>query len=253
MINRFKSLLVRLLVATQPLAEGARTEQDDFLTVLLGIYRVSFSALRDINYLATHTEAAASVLDLARKLTEYSLTVEYMLMKGRDKKAKEFQDYLWVQLTQDREFLKSIGGKDQEEALNLDVSSAILAESYEKVPSYLKDGRHSWAGLSADMMLKALHDKHCLNDFDFSRIGQAYIWGSRLNHPNPMVVRGMLDPKESEMMNGLYMQQCLFLGLTFHLRLTTRYIDQIREVVGRNEYESIAEEVAKMYKELNSL
>jgi len=253
MIEKFKDLLDRLLIATQPLAEEKTVNGDQFMVTMLGMYRVSFSTLRDIKYLALHIETASSVLDLARKITEYSLTVEYMLLKGKGRAAQEFQEHLWVQLYKDGGFLKMLGFADLAEAGESSESSfSVVDKEFKKVPTGHRD-RHSWAGKSTDQMVKLLYDAGRLSQADFNRIAQAYIWGSRANHPNPLVVKSFLDSAKSEQANDLYMQHGLFLALSFHLRLTTRYIDEIRVAVGRNEHKSIANEVSKIYEELNSL
>ena len=91
MDQKLRELMERALKVTTPLAEAAASHDTKFLNVLLGIYRVSFSTLRDIYYLSLNDETGASALDLTRKIIEYGVTVEYMIWKGKEKMAERFQ------------------------------------------------------------------------------------------------------------------------------------------------------------------
>lgn len=250
MIIKLKTVLRKLLKDTYTLARGAAVNDDEFLNVLLGIYRVSYNTLRDIYYLSCNEDTGASILDLARKIAEHAITVEYMIMKDKNKMAKDFQDYLWVQGDQEIEFLKSIGQNlaNVDKELNFKVSEA--KKKYNCLSKKLKD-RKTWAGRSIDGMLTDMHTNKTLKDFDSSRLSQAYVWCSRLNHPNPMVVANYMNPEDGKNADDYYQRAGLFLATTLHLRLTMRYLDEIRFLSPDNSlYADLANNVEEIYKML---
>ena len=251
MDKKLQNLIERTLKATSPLAEIGASHDTKFLNVLLGIYRVSLSTLRDIYYLSLNEETGASALDLTRKIIEYGVTVEYMIWKGKEKMAEQFQEYMWVEVHHELEFLKSIGQdlKDQNEELKIGVNEA--ESKYNVLNSDTKKNR-SWAGKAVDKMIEELHTAGQLKDFDSSRIGQAYIWGCRLNHVSPFVVQKYMGPEEARIASDFYLHQAIMFGILFHLRLTTRYIDEIRILSGLNMHKEIADDVTLLYKELDN-
>ncbi len=251
MEQKLKDILEKTLKATEPLFQVAASHDTKFLNVLLGIYRVSSSTLRDIYYLSLDEETGASALDLTRKIIEYGITVEYMLWKGKEEMAEQFQEYMWIEVHHELEFLKSIGQnlKEQNEELKIGVEEA--ERKYNALNSHTKN-RKSWAGLAVDKMIEELHNADQLKYFDFSRIGQAYIWGCRLNHVSPFVVHKYMGSEESKGASDFYLRQAIMFGILFHLRLTTRYIDEIRILSGSNVYPELADNVSKIYDELNN-
>jgi hypothetical protein len=250
MDKKLQNLIEKTLKTTSPLAEIGASHDTKFLNVLLGIYRVSLSTLRDIYYLSLNEETGASALDLTRKIIEYGVTIEYMIWKGKEKMADQFQEYMWVEVHHELEFLKSIGQdlKDQNEELKIGVSEA--ESKYTALNSDTKKNK-SWAGKAVDKMIEELHTAGQLKDFDSSRIGQAYIWGCRLNHVSPFVVQKYMGPEEARVASDFYLRQAIVFGILFHLRLTTRYIDEIRILSGSNVHQEIVDGVILLYKELD--
>lgn len=253
MDQKLHDLLERALKVTTPLAEMATASESAFLNVLLGIYRVSFSTLRDIYYLSQNEETGASALDLARKIMEYGISVEYMIWKGKDERAEQFQQFMAVELHRSLEFLKSIG---QDVTQQDDETLKSGAKDYEKDYASLKKEvreRRSWAGLSVDQMLEQLHTAGQFKDFDSSRIGEAYVWGSRLNHVSPVVVRNLMGSEATKVASEFYMRQAITFALIFHFRLSTRYIDEMRFLSGENVHQELADEVVSLRDEFNAL
>src|SRR6185503_4554136 len=109
MDQKLEEIIERTLKTTTPLAQASASHDTKFLNVLLGIYRVSFTTLRDIYYLSLNEETGSSALDLTRKIIEYGISVEYMIWKGKEKMAKRFQKHMYVEVHQQLEFLRSIG------------------------------------------------------------------------------------------------------------------------------------------------
>lgn len=251
MDKKLLNLIEKTLKTTTLLVEVEALYDTKFINVLLGIYRVSFGTLRDIYYLSQNEETGASALDLNRKLIEYGVTVEYIIWKGKEKMAEKFQKYMHVEVHHEIEFLKSIGQdlKNQSEELKIGVEET--EREYNALNSDTKN-RKNWAGLSIEKMIEDLHNAQQLEYFESSRIGQAYIWGCRLNHVSPFVVHKYLGPEESKIASDYYMRQAIMFGILFHLRLTTRYIDEIRILNNSNVYPELASEVTSIYNELEN-
>ena len=252
MDQKLKELLECVLHNTQPLAEAAVTHNTKFLNVLLGIYRVSFATLRDIYYLSSYEEAGSSALDLARKIIEHGITVEYIIMKGKEKIAERFQNYLWVQVHDEIEFLKSIGQNQSDLDEELKLGVAETEKEYTALKEETKKDK-TWGGRSIDGMLEDLSKVKALRYFDFSWLSRAYIWGSRLNHPNPFVVRGYLAQEDQKVADEFYLRQAMFMAIVIHLRLTTRYIDEIRILSQQNIHQDLADKISAIYQELDNL
>ena len=242
----------RALKVTTPLADAAASHDTKFLNVLLGIYRVSFSTLRDIYYLSLNDETGASALDLTRKIIEYGVTVEYMIWKGKEKMAERFQKHMWTEIHHELEFLKSIGQdmKTQSEELKIGVEEAEC--EYAALNAETKS-RKSWAGLSIEGMMESMHKAGHLKDFDFSRLSQAYIWGCRLNHASPFVVQKLMGSQEAEGTSDFYLRQAMMFAVIFHLRLSTQYVDEIQGLSGSDVYPELANGVVALREELENM
>lgn len=252
MDEKLKKLLGEILETTKPLTEAEAVGMGSFLEVLLGIYRISYTTLRDISYLTNYEETESSVLDLTRKILEHAVSVEYMIMKDEDGMAKRFQEYMIVQVHDEFEFYKSIG-QDQSE-ISSDHKDHVEenAKEYATLSKDVKD-RKNWAGRSIDGMFEDLDKAKALNDFDISRLGQAYIWGSRLNHVNPLVVHSYLDSKELQSGSSFFSVLGLSVAIACHLRLTTRLIDEFRIIARSDVYPELATKIAEIQDEFNAL
>ena len=98
-----------------------------------------------------------------------------------------------------------------------------------------------------------MHTAGHFKDFDSSRIAQAYIWGCRLNHVSPMIVKMYMSGKEAEIASDFYLRQALAMATIFHIRLTTQYIDEIRLTTKVNKHENIATAVSLILSEMDTL
>ncbi|KKW09436.1 MAG: hypothetical protein UY44_C0001G0001 [Candidatus Kaiserbacteria bacterium GW2011_GWA2_49_19] len=252
MDKKLRHLLEKTLQVTTPLAQAAASHDTKFLNVLLGIYRVSFSTLRDIYYLSSNEESGASALDLTRKVIEYGIAVEYMLWKGKEKMAEQFQEHLDVEMHHTLEFLKSIGQDLESQSTEFRTGVENAESRYLSLNSHAKE-RKNWAGLAVDKMIETLHAAGKLRDFDFSRIGEAYIWECRLNHVSPFVVRNYMGSEDGQIASDFYMRQAIMFAMLFHLRLATRYVDEIRTLSSSNVYPELAASVLSILDELERL
>jgi Family of unknown function (DUF5677) len=252
MEEKLKILIEQLLRETVPLAEAAAVYDTKFLNTLLGIYRVSLSTLRDIYYLSANIDSGLSMLDLARKILEYMISVEFMIMKGKEDMATRFQDHLWVQAHQELSFLKSIGENPDNWQSDWKGGADEVEKLYSKL-NHEDKKRRTWTGKSLEQMLEELCSNGSLKDFDNSRIGQIYIWGSRANHPNPFIVINYLGAEDKNSSNTFYSRLSLMAAISFHIRLTTRYIDEIRLLSGKKEYEDLAQKISAIWQQLEKI
>lgn len=251
MEEKLKKLMERALIATKPLADAAPVGDTKFLIVLLGIYRISFTALRDIDHLASSEGAGPNILDLTRKMIEHGISIEYMLWKGKEEMAARFQDYLTVQMHEELELLKSVGFDPQSLSAELQIGVEDTEKAYDALPSGTKKDKN-WAGVNFEKMLQDLTAAGVIEAADSPRLLSAYVWGCRLNHPNPFITHAYLEPTEMEAANVFSLRLGMIMGLAVHLRLTTRLIDESRHAAGSNIYPEIAAEVGVILNDLNS-
>lgn len=249
MEQKLKNIIEETLKVTKSLVGASAISDTKFVNVILGIYRVSFGTLRDIYYLSSNEDTGGNALALTRKMIEYGITVEYMLWKGKEKMAEQFQKHLFKEIHDEIKFLESIGQNPatQNNDLKLEVEDA--EKNYESLSSGAKN-RKSWAGISLEKMMKDLHDAKKLEDFDFSRISQAYVWGCRLSHVNPMVVKGYMEQNNAVIASSFYLRQALLVSTFLHIRLTTRYIDEIRLINQSNDYKELADSIYSIWNEI---
>lgn len=252
MDEKLKEILQITLDKTRPLAEAAEVGDGKFLVVLVGIFRISFTTLRDIEYLSRYEETAASILDLTRKIIEHGVSVEYMLMKGKDKMAERFQEYMAVQVHEEFELFKKAGQDPATISEEHKIGVEENQKEFEALSSKVRKDK-TWAGRSVDGMFEDLDNVGELSDFDMSRLLHAYVWGCRLNHANPLVTHGQFDSERIKNANSFYLALGLSIAIAVHLRLATRLIDESRLTVGSDIYPEVAEEVSKIYEQLNSL
>src|SRR3989344_1391623 len=244
---KLQELIKNTLLHTRLLAKEASDHNTNFMLVLLGTYRVSFSVLQDIDFLSVNSNHGASALDLSRKSLEYGLTIEYMIMKGKEKMATRFQNYLYVQVFKDIEFLRSIGQNLSGAKINI----PDMINKYNALPKDVQQDKN-WAGRNMDGMLQDLFNSGFLKEFDYSRLSQIYIWGNRLNHPNSLVLQNYIGEDDGST-DEFYLRLAMFTALSIHLRLTTRLVDEIRVLEQKNVYEDLVKKVSETFRALDEL
>ncbi len=256
-----KKVLDDLLDATHALAEAhpaPQNETDEFLRVLEATYRRdTFTALA-ISYLAEKLSLADSAVDLVRKMIEDTISIEYMIAKGKQEMAKKFKRFMWMQFHQNKEFLKTTGANF--EALGMAHKSEEMEKKYLEVrPEFIHEASESdlrsWIGNEAkdvEDMLQQLKKMGAMNDFDVSRTAIGYVRACWKNHFNPYDVNAYLTNDLLEASTQEAMNHALIFAATCHYRLTTRYIDQIREATeDNNQFEDIHLRIAEIWKRLN--
>lgn len=170
-------------------------------------------------------------MDLSRKVLEDLVSLEYMLLKGKEPHAKKFFDYYHIEAKQDLDFLEAAGDSiDQQlkttvnEAYNkvrrqfLDSSSKAKRKGWAELTEFLKSQgkideqteqqieeeadriysnaseqpRRAWAGLDTEAMIKILVQDGVINTYEQGIIIQTYVQGNRKNHFSPTDVRAFL-------------------------------------------------------------
>ena len=247
-----KDTMEELLRETAPLSEMAAPSDSKFINVILGVYRISLSTLRDIYYLAHQEDTGLNILDLSRKIVEHGIAIEYIMLKGKEKMAAQFQDYLWVQTHQELNFLKTIGEIPENWNSELKTGAVDAEELYNKLSSGMKNNT-SWAGINFETMLKELHESNFLQDFDYSRIAQIYVWGCRANHPNPFMVIKYMGEKEHKPADVFHSRLGIVAAMLFHIQLTKRYIGEIHALGGENSYQELSDKVTAIWGKLDGL
>ncbi len=244
-----------IIDATEPLAKFYPEKLNEFLKVLVGIYRRNLFTLVGIRYLTNRSKLGDSALDLARKMIEDTVSVEWMILKGKEEKAKQFQGYLSVQLNRDLEFMRALGVDPATSGLNIDVGK--VEKDYEKVKREFthysgKGYWQSWAKTNVEQMIEELSTKGAFDEWTTSRVSIGYILGCWKNHLNPHDVIVFLDGDIHIEASEEATRQALVFGTTCMLRLTTRYIDEIRFAYGKNEFEDIAKKVKDIFDRMNA-
>lgn len=252
MDEKLKAILEKTLSATKPLAEAVSVADEKFLVILLGIHRVSFATLRDICYLSANEGSGSSILDLTRKILEYGISVEYMLLKGKERMVERFQRYSTVQEHDEIQLLKSIGQDPASLSHNLKIPTEEVEREYAALTAEMR-GDKTWAGRDLEGMLQDLNKHGKLSEFDLPRLLVAYVWGCRLNHLNPLVVHACLEPQEHRMADGFYSRLGIVMALAVHLRISARLIDESLLAVHGNIYSEIVADLQSIHKELDDL
>lgn len=259
-VEELKSITDRLIDATRPLAESfPKIKGKPFLGIMAVIYRKNFFTLSSIRYLAEKPEFGDKALDLARSMIEDVVSVEYMLANGKDNLARKFRRFLWVQLHQESEFMKTLGNDPGKLGIDMDeVNKEYLKVKKEFTHKPSNTDLHSWLGMDVDKILESLEvniksDKEfkmTQHDIDVTSIG--YVYGNRKNHLNPYDVFSFLDEDNHKISRETDRRQALVFSSTCIIRLTTRYIDEIRSATKKDDFEDVARKVKEVFAEMDS-
>lgn len=248
-IVEIKGLMDKLLKATKPLAETHPKvdKKHHYVRVIEGFYRRNHFTLLAIRYLADAPALADSAVVLARKMTEDIISIEYMLLKGKERMAKRFQDFFYIQAHQEIEQRKRLGYEIPSEK-----EMAKLNERVEKLkPEFWheksNDFMHSWSGKSAEQMWVELANKKVFGKHDIHSVLLGYTYGSWKNHPNPADVLTYMTNELRNTFSDSALKQATILGMMDYIRLTTRYIDEIRQIKQKDVYEDINKVVKEVF------
>jgi Family of unknown function (DUF5677) len=238
-LNDIKILTKKLLAATHPLANGPNTYKSAslFARVAEGTFRRDYLTLYTMFYLAEHdkpearTAFATSCMDLCRRVHEDLISLEYMLLKGKEKYAQKFMDFAAVERKRDMDYLDAVGAPldpqfkkpidenyDKVKDQFLDSSSKAKKKGWIELTGFLKSEgeidsrveqkievelnkrftnvneqpRKAWAGLDVEDMIKELVRGGVINTFQQGILIQTYIKGNQKNHFSPTDIQAFL-------------------------------------------------------------
>lgn len=239
-------LAKKLLETTYQLVTGPSTYKlpsSLFARVAEGTFRRDYLTLYTIVYLVEHkqpearTAFATSCMDLCRRVQEDLISLEYMLLKGKEEYAKKFFDYAAVERKRDMDYLISVGSliepqlsksineqydrvKDQfkdfsgkakkkgwKELIDfLKLEGEISSQTEQKIEIEMEkrfsnvDGkiRKAWAGLDVEDMIQQLVYGGIIDTFQQKVLIQTYLKGNSKNHFSPTDIQAFLQ-------NELYM------------------------------------------------
>jgi len=166
-----------------------------FQYILIGIARREFPILHSIGLLANDPLSGDAILDLSRRVFEDMISIEFMLVKDKEKQAYKFMEYSHVERWLDLEYLKKLGIKSDPEL------EKQVEEDFLKVkPKFLykKDVSHSWSKTPLEKMIEELVKEKVLTDKDTANLLQGYTLGNRKNHLSSGDVSSFLDKAERE-------------------------------------------------------
>lgn len=253
-LEKIKEFMDILLKTTNPLASSHPKvdKKYHYIRVIEGFYRRNTFTLLAIRYLTNQLVLADSASVLVRKMTEDVIAIEYMLLKGKEEMATRFQDFFYIQAYQE------IG---QRKRLGYDIPSkeemANLLERVEKLkPQFWHEKSNqfmrSWSGKDFEQMLIEIAKAKVFQKHEINNILLGYTYGSWKNHPNPADIISYMTNKLRKESSHSALRQATILAIMCFIRLTTRYIDEIREIKQKNVYENINKVVKKVFNYLDN-
>jgi hypothetical protein len=237
--NDIKILTKKLLAATHQLANGPNKYKSAslFARVAEGTFRRDYLTLYTMSYLAEHEQPevriafATSCMDLCRRVHEDLISLEYMLLKGKEKYAQKFMDFAAVERKRDMDYLDAVGApldpqlkkpidenydkvKDQfldssgkakkkgwielteflksEGEIDSRVEQKIEVELNKRFTNVNEQPRKAWAGLDVEGMTEELVKGGVIDALQQGMLLQTYIKGNQKNHFSPKDIQAFL-------------------------------------------------------------
>ncbi len=265
------ALARKLLNTTYELAMGPNTYNSVFARVLEGAFRRDYLTLYTMLYLIEHSQPgqrrafADCCVDLSRKVLEDLVSLEYMLLKGKESLAKKFIDYYHIEAKRDSDFLKAVGAPiDQERKLLIEKnynkvkrdffdSSArsrqrawseltefliahnkidqqtkqeIEEELHRRYPNVNEQPRKAWAGLDTEAMIETLLQHGVINTAEQKILIQTYIQGNNKNHFSPTDVLAFLRNDPENILSDSNLELSLVPTTTAVARIATIFSNE---------------------------
>lgn len=265
------ALARKLLNTTYNLAMGPNTYTSVFARVLEGAFRRDYLTLHTMLYLIEHSEPAQRrafgdcCLDLSRKVLEDLVSLEYMLLKGKESLAKKFYDYYNIEAKRDADFLEASGVPiDQERKLliqkNYDkvkrdffdnsarsrqrawseltefliahnkidqqTKQEIEVEFHRRYPNVNEQPRKAWAGLDTEAMIETLLQHGLINAAEQKILIQTYILGNNKNHFSPTDVLAFLRNDPQNILSHSNLEVSLISTTTAVARIATIFASE---------------------------
>lgn len=159
------------------------TGKAKFKPLLTVIFKRAYVKLYSIRILADDEHTGDSIMALSRSLLEELISVSFMEIKGKDKMAQKFVDYMYVDKKLENDVMLSMGMKVDEAKIKQD------NKDYDTVAKQFlrSDGQiaRSWAKCSTEDMLKELIKAKAVTPYENDVLTQGYIMGNRKIHLSP--------------------------------------------------------------------
>jgi hypothetical protein len=236
-LNSITAFARKLLNSTHQLAMGPNTYKSVFAQVLEGTFRRDYLTLYTMLYLIEHSEPGQRrafgdcCLDLSRKVLEDLVSLEYMLLKGKESHAKKFFDYYNIEAKRDSDFLEAAGapidrkrkilieknynrvkrdffdsGARSRQRAWSDLTEFLMAQNKidqqtkqqiedefnRRYPNVNEQPRRAWAGLDNEAMIETLVQNSVISPAEQKILIQTYIQGNNKNHFSPTDIRAFL-------------------------------------------------------------
>lgn len=177
-----KKIADKTLQVVHPLVKGV-SQSTKFSSIILGTLRRDYLTLYTIAHLSDADEEnriafGDSCMDLARRVFEDLINIEYIKLQGKDKYSKQFVDFKAVESYQDLLYLQASGTKMDPGFVNQ------VIRDFEQLPEKLKE-RKRWSGVGIEEMIQLLLDKGVIKQDEFRTLSQTYIAGNYKNHFSP--------------------------------------------------------------------
>jgi hypothetical protein len=265
------ALARNLLNTTYHLAMGPNTYKSVFARVLEGAFRRDYLTLYTMVYLTEHSEPEQRrafgdcCLDLSRKVLEDLVSLEYMLLKGKETLAKKFFDFYHIEAKRDSDYLEAAGAPiDQERKLIIeknydrvkrdffDSSARSRQRAWSELTEYLlsqnkidrqtqqqieevftrrypnvnEQPRKAWAGLDTEGMIETLVKGGIINTTEQKILIQSYIQGNNKNHFSPPDVIAFLHNDPHNIASDGDLELSLVSTTTAVTRIATMFTDE---------------------------
>lgn len=265
------ALARKLLNATHQLAMGPNTYKSVFARVLEGAFRRDYLTLYTMVYLTEHSEPEQRrafgdcCLDLSRKVLEDLVSLEYMLLRGKETLAKKFFDYYHIEAKRDSDYLEAAGAPiDKKQKLLIEEnynrvkqdffdSSArsrqrawyeltdflisknkidqqtkqqIEDEFNRRYPHVNEQPRKAWAGLDTEGMIETLVQGEIISTTEQKILVETYIQGNNKNHFSPTDVRAFLRDDPHNIVSDSNLELSLVPTTTAVTRIAAMFADE---------------------------
>jgi hypothetical protein len=272
-LSEIKILTRKLLAATQQLVNSSNTKSASlFASVAEGTFRRDYLTLYTMFYLAEHekpvarTAFATSCMDLCRRVHEDLISLEYMLLKGKETYAKKFMDFAAVERKRAMDYLDAVSSpldpqykkpidenydkvKDQfldnsgkakkrgwielteflksECKIDPQMEQKIEVELNKRFTNMNEQPRKAWAGLDVEGMTEELVKGGVIDAFQQRVLIQTYIKGNQKNHFSPIDIKAFLNIELYNQTNDDDLQLSLIVTTIAVTRMARIFADEI--------------------------
>lgn len=270
-LNDITTLARKLLDTTHHLFVGPNNPKSSFAKAVEGTFRRDHLTLSTMLILAEHDKPEVRIasvtdcMDLCRRVLEDFISLEYMLLEGKEAEAKKFFNYYHVEAKRDMDLVEAAGitidqqirkirveNYDRVKGKFLDSSSKTKKKGWDELTDFLKSQdkldqqleqqikeefnrkhpnvkdqpRKAWAGLDTeDMIVKLV--KGGIIDADEQRILiMTYLEGNKKNHFSPSDIHFFLDPNLYGSVNDDDLMLSLVVTTTCVTRMARIFTDE---------------------------